>query len=142
MTGTLDPEGKSGGPVTDNSIKPYRWETYPERLERAGISWRIYHDLDDYGCNVCRFFAQYHDLPQTSPLFDGALRNRPLYELLWDLKTSNIPSHLDRPQLDGHGTSRFPAGGRRGQHQSDIASAVVEPEALGENRGDPELRRE
>ncbi len=22
----------------------YSWETYPERLERAGISWRVYHD--------------------------------------------------------------------------------------------------
>jgi phospholipase C len=91
MSGTLDPDGKSGGPVIDNSIKPYRWETYPERLERAGISWRIYHDLDDYGCNVCRFFDQYHGLPPTSPLVEGALRNRPLYELLWDLKTGNIP---------------------------------------------------
>ncbi len=91
MTGTIDPGGAQGGPALDNSGRAYRWETYPERLERAGISWRIYHDLDDYGCNVCRYFTQYQRLPRSSPLYENAIRNRPFYELLWDLRTGNIP---------------------------------------------------
>lgn len=91
MTGTNDPDGTHGGPAIDNTGRAYRWETFPERLERAGISWRIYHDLDDYGCNVCKFFTQYQSAERTSPLFENALRNRPFYELLWDLQTGNIP---------------------------------------------------
>ena len=57
MTGTIDPDGQHGGPATDNDERKIRsWETYPERLERAGISWRVYHDWDDYGCNVLQVF--------------------------------------------------------------------------------------
>jgi phospholipase C len=91
MSATIDPDGKHGGPAIDNSPRAYSWETYPERLQRAGISWRIYHDLDDYGCNVCKYFIQYRTAAAQSPLRDAALRNRPFYELLWDLRTGNIP---------------------------------------------------
>jgi phospholipase C len=91
MSATIDPEGQHGGPALDNVPRAYSWETYPEQLQRAGISWRIYHDLDDYGCNVCKYFTQYRRAGRQSPLWDGALRNRPFYELLWDLHTGNIP---------------------------------------------------
>jgi phospholipase C len=91
MSGTIDPNGQHGGPAIDNNGQGYSWETYPERLQKAGVSWRIYHDLDDYGCNVCKYFVQYRTAPKESPLRDAALRNRPFYELLWDLRTGNIP---------------------------------------------------
>ncbi len=91
MAGTIDPAGTNGGPAIHNGGRNYTWETYPERLERAGISWRVYHDLDDYGCNSCRYFAQYRDLPHKSELYENAMRDRPFYELLWDLKSGNIP---------------------------------------------------
>jgi phospholipase C len=91
MTATIDPDGHYGKPALDNKGLTYKWETYPERLEKAGVSWRIYHDLDDYGCNVCRYFTQYQNIEKTSPLFEHAMRNRPFYELLWDLQTGNIP---------------------------------------------------
>lgn len=91
MTASIDPHGKHGGPALNNKGRHYRWETYPERLERAGISWRIYHEKNDYNCNVCKFFAQYQNAPRTSPLHENALRNRPLSELLRDLRTGNIP---------------------------------------------------
>jgi phospholipase C len=46
MTGTVDPEGVAGGPVLETSLNPplgrYTWTTYPELLEEAGISWKIY----------------------------------------------------------------------------------------------------
>jgi phospholipase C len=92
MTGTIDSEGRRGGPAIDNNEqKPYSWETYPERLEQAGISWRIYHDWDDYGCNVCKYFTQYRQAPTSSSLFHNAMRDRTFYELLWDIQTGNIP---------------------------------------------------
>lgn len=91
MTGTIDPEGKYGGPALDNSLRHVRWETYPERLDRAGISWRVYHELDDYLCNVLRFFVAYQKAPPASSLFHNARLDRPIYELLWDIRHGNIP---------------------------------------------------
>jgi phospholipase C len=92
MTGSIDAAGGAGGPQIDNQIRPpLHWETYPERLEAAGISWRIYHDFDDYNCNVCKFLRQYRQALRGSPLRENALRDRPLYELLHDLRTGNIP---------------------------------------------------
>ena len=90
-TAGIDADGRAGGPAIDNRHRRYSWESYPERLERADISWRIYHELDDYGCNVCKFLSQYQNLPPISPLFENALRNRPFYELLADLRRGNIP---------------------------------------------------
>ena len=91
MSATIDPDGTHGGPAIDNTGRAYRWETYPEQLQRAGVSWRIYHDVDDYHCNVCRYFTQYWGLPSNSPLYESAIRDRPFNELLRDLQTGNIP---------------------------------------------------
>jgi len=91
MTGQNDADGKYGGPALDNYGHAYSWETYPERLERAGITWRVYHDLDDYGCNILKNFTQYRAAPRGSPLWENAIYDRPFYELLWDIRTGNIP---------------------------------------------------
>jgi phospholipase C len=46
MTGGIDPGGVAGGPVLNTSLDPqdgiYSWRTYPEQLEEAGVSWKIY----------------------------------------------------------------------------------------------------
>ena len=47
MTGTLDPDGKAGGPITDTNVNPAlrwscAWTTMPEVLEDAGVSWKVY----------------------------------------------------------------------------------------------------
>jgi phospholipase C len=91
MSGMIDPAGLYGGPAIDNRGRGYSWETYPERLERAGISWRIYHERDDFRCNVCKYFYQYQNIPYTSPLYENAMRDRSFAELLSDLRTGNIP---------------------------------------------------
>jgi phospholipase C len=91
MTGSIDADARFGAPVLANGRRDLRWETYPERLERAGITWRVYHEWDDYGCNVLRYFAQFARSARTSPLRDHALQVRAHYELLHDLRTGNLP---------------------------------------------------
>ncbi|USE77796.1 phospholipase C, phosphocholine-specific [Cupriavidus gilardii] len=68
-TGTNDPTGAMGGPVIDNrgdsldatSIS-YRWTTYPERLQAAGVSWKVYQNLpDNFTDNPLAGFKQYRD---------------------------------------------------------------------------------
>ena len=44
-TGWVGNDGSGGGPVIDNAEAGYGWSTYPERLQQAGISWKIYQDV-------------------------------------------------------------------------------------------------
>jgi phospholipase C len=123
-SGTIDPEGKFGGPALDNRRRSYSWESYPERLERGGISWRIYHEADDYGCNVCRFLTQYQDLPTSSPLYENALRNRSFDELLADLCSGDIPQVtwiVPPPEVTEH-PDYLPAAGEH--HAQQILAAL------------------
>ncbi|MGC1301533.1 MAG: alkaline phosphatase family protein, partial [Caulobacteraceae bacterium] len=124
MTGTIDPDGKHGGPALDNSGLHYSWETYPERLEKAGISWRVYHDEDDYGCNVLKYFTQYQQAAKTSSLYENAMRNRPFEALLDDLRTGNIPqvSWITPPGEVSEHPSYLPAAGEA--HTAQILEAL------------------
>jgi phospholipase C len=96
MTASLDPAGIHGGPATNNDAiggsKLYTWETYPERLERAGVSWQIYYDMvDDYLMNVMRYFKAYRDAPMSSALYQRARRGRPFDAFLQNCRTGNLP---------------------------------------------------
>ncbi len=46
-TGYTGNDGVGGGPVLGNDEAGYSWTTYPERLEKAGVSWKIYQDVGD-----------------------------------------------------------------------------------------------
>jgi phospholipase C len=89
-TGWVGNDGNSGGPVLDNAEAGYDWSTYPELLEKAGISWKIYQDVGDgldaadfwgftddayignFGDNSLLYFHQYQNAPDTSPLAEKA----------------------------------------------------------------------
>ena len=50
-TGWVGNDGSGGGPVVDNAEAGYGWSTYPELLQKADISWKIYQDVGDgAGC--------------------------------------------------------------------------------------------
>ncbi|MFK4188117.1 phosphocholine-specific phospholipase C [Streptomyces sparsogenes] len=89
-TGYTGNDGKGGGPVLGNEEAGYSWTTYPERLEKAGVSWKIYQDIGDgldaagswgwiedayrgnYGDNSLLYFNQYRDAKPGDPLYDKA----------------------------------------------------------------------
>jgi phospholipase C len=71
-TGTNDPAGANGGPSISNSHdrfaaqggakESYGWTTYPERLLKAGVSWRIYQDMaDNFTDNPLAGFQTFRD---------------------------------------------------------------------------------
>ena len=79
MTGTIDPEGQHGGPITNNQVLPggCTWTTYAERLEKAGVSWKVYQEEDNYGCNMLENFKQFRSATVSSPLYrKGMMRGR------------------------------------------------------------------
>jgi phospholipase C len=76
MSGTVDPQGLHGGPVYDNFVpsEGFSWATYPEELTKAGVSWKVYQEEDNYGMNVLEYFDQYQNASPSSPLFKNGMR--------------------------------------------------------------------
>ncbi|MQY09526.1 phosphocholine-specific phospholipase C [Actinomadura macrotermitis] len=83
-------DGTGGGPVLGNDERGYDWTTYPERLEQAGVSWKVYQDAGDgldaagswgwtddafignYGDNSLLYFNKYRNAEPGDPLYDKA----------------------------------------------------------------------
>jgi phospholipase C len=77
-SGTIDADGHAGGPVTDNHTTGFRWTTYPERLQAAGVDWRIYQNAaDNYDDNALAWFAAFQRAMPGSPLFDRGMASVP-----------------------------------------------------------------
>jgi phospholipase C len=88
MTGTIDPHGLAGGPQTNNWIPTngLGWTTYAERLQSAGISWRVYQESYDY-------------FPLDALLWFTNFMNRPVGDPLHD-RTATVPDLLKAFQSD------------------------------------------
>ena len=97
MTGMIDPNGTGGGPIISNVVpspythEPYNWQTYPEALTAAGISWRIYQEEDDYGTNMLEFFQNFQNATPGSPLYGGRTTYPP-DRVEWDSKNNQLPT--------------------------------------------------
>jgi phospholipase C len=89
-TGYTGNDGQGGGPVLDNAEAGYDWTTYPERLEAAGVSWKIYQDqgtgldaadywgwtgdayIGNYGDNSLLYFDNYRNAVAGDALYEKA----------------------------------------------------------------------
>jgi len=89
-TGWVGNDGSGGGPVVDNAEAGYGWSTFPEVLQAAGITWKVYQDIGtgltaagewgytsdayigNYGDNSLLYFHQYQNAQPGSPLYQGA----------------------------------------------------------------------
>lgn len=86
-TGHNDPHARAGGPAVANSHDnfaelgghptSYTWTTYVERLQQAGVDWRIYQDMaDNFTDNPLAGFDAFRRAWQNAPGHDPALRER------------------------------------------------------------------
>jgi phospholipase C len=73
MTGMIDPNGTGGGPAIDNNEPGFSWTTYPERLQSAGISWKVYQEADNFDDNALAWFVQYRNAHPGNPLYDRGM---------------------------------------------------------------------
>ncbi len=75
FTGMVDPNGTGGGPVIDNFVPAtgFTWTTYPERLQAAGVSWKVYQQTDNYDDNALAWFAQFKQAQPGNPLYDRGM---------------------------------------------------------------------
>ncbi|MBU2788470.1 phospholipase C, phosphocholine-specific [Acidithiobacillus sp. YTS05] len=108
FTGSIDPEGKNGGPYIDDDthlwtkgVKPFTWPTYAERLEKAGITWRVYqeglHEVDhnpmtgNFGENALLYFQPFADASSSSPLYQRAALPGGVAALREDVLQDRLP---------------------------------------------------
>jgi phospholipase C len=114
-TGMIDPEGRYGGPIINNEAPDagYSWTTYPERLEEAGVSWKVYQQEDNYGCNVLETFKTFRQALPGSQLYakgmirgpEGQFEYDAIHDKLpavsWIIPTSFQSEHPDYMPADG-----------------------------------------
>jgi phospholipase C len=93
MTGSIDPGGTQGGPIISNvAPAPYRWTTYAERLQNAGVSWKVYQEEDDYGTNMLEQFASFKNAQPGSDLYERGVRPQPHGTFEDDARNDRLPT--------------------------------------------------
>ncbi|MGN6472248.1 MAG: phospholipase C [Mycobacteriales bacterium] len=122
-TGTIDPAGRHGGPITDTNPDPRAlwtcsWPTVYELLEDAGISWKIYHPSFVGATGKYAGLAQY-------PIWDPALYD-PTVNPLVLLTADNVMPYFKAFQNPGTSLHQkafgptFPAN-----FQADVRSGTL-----------------
>ena len=98
------------GPVVNNDESGYNWLTYPERLQAAGVTWKVYQDtgigltsggawgwtsnayIGNYGDNSLLYFTQYQNAAAGSPLAVNAKSGTAAYNQLGAGKYYSTPA--------------------------------------------------
>ena len=64
-------ETPSADMATDKPIDPkaYGWTTYAERLQAAGISWKVYQEYDNFGDNLLSVFPPFRPCAKDSDFY-------------------------------------------------------------------------
>jgi phospholipase C len=115
MTGQIDPSGTQGGPVYGNYVptEGYSWPTYPELLTAAGVPWKVYQEVDNYGFNVLEYFDQYQAATTSSPLYQNAMKFYQPGQFEYDAIHDSLPtvSWLLPPSYQSEHPDFMPAAG-------------------------------
>jgi phospholipase C len=108
LTGTIDPSGHAGGPVLISNESPdaiwsAHWDTMPEVLEDAGVSWKVYNPsgtlytpafFEQHGLlagnAILPYFAQYKN--PASSLYQKAFLPQYPDDFVVDVATGNLPA--------------------------------------------------
>jgi phospholipase C len=102
MAASLDPDGKSGGPVLETIVSNrsafygrLTYTTMPEQLQARGISWKVYSSPDEtilggiLSDNVLSYFQKYQD--PASVLHQNAFGPQFPTDFLSDIASGNLP---------------------------------------------------
>ncbi len=70
LSGTIDPDGKAGGPLLETlpllgrETAKFSWRTMPEELSSSGVSWKVYDGVGGGNLdNILSYFHAYHENP-------------------------------------------------------------------------------
>ena len=60
---------ENSDPQQDSKWPGIGWTSYAERLQKAGVSWKLYQEFDNYGDNPLAFFANFRGIGPESELY-------------------------------------------------------------------------
>ena len=72
----------------------FKWDTIPDVLQKAGISWRIYQDPNDNwegAMHGCLAFESFRTAKPGSPLYENGMRHWSLDDLTSHVKNNTLP---------------------------------------------------
>jgi phospholipase C len=89
----IDPAGVGGGPIISNvDPTPYQWQTYPEALTNAGVTWQVYQEADNYECNPLEMFNTFQVAPTSSTLYQSGMRTFTPGQFEYDAAHDKLPT--------------------------------------------------
>ena len=100
LSASIDPQGTHGGPVLVTQVEgraaqsgTFTWETMPERLLAAGVSWKVYNDPTGLALfNPLPYFKAYTAGTATgTALTERALVPNYPADLIADVTTGDLP---------------------------------------------------
>ena len=102
MSASIDPAGTNGGPVLETYVTnraeyygTYTWETMPERLSQAGVSWKVYQDpTADFTLSPLLYFQPFANPSTAAEAAMAAQANLPQFPagFVADVATGQLPA--------------------------------------------------
>ncbi|AFI68360.1 phosphocholine-specific phospholipase C [Burkholderia pseudomallei] len=141
-TGTNGPTGAGVASVVNewDDIGPstfgYEWKTYPERLQEAGVSWKVYQNMpDNFTDNALAGFRQYRRANEASgkPVSNSDKVVSPAYDPASDDVRNPLYKGIANTMPDGGFLGAFKEDIRAGKLPQ--VSWVVAPAAYSEHPG-------
>ncbi|HJQ41596.1 MAG TPA: alkaline phosphatase family protein, partial [Jatrophihabitantaceae bacterium] len=100
ISGTIDPDGQHGGPLLETpTLVPknkYSWQTYPEALQDAGVSWKVYTNKsipivsEAVLSGMLGAFKNFQN--QSSPLYQRGIRPTFPGNFAIDVRNNTLPA--------------------------------------------------
>ncbi|SHF68193.1 phosphocholine-specific phospholipase C [Streptoalloteichus hindustanus] len=116
----------------------YAWTTYPERLERAGVSWRVYQEWDNFQDNALEFFVRFKEIARQALVPAGGHRS---LDTFYGTLRAASPAEQQRMlaaleegvarldpadrRLYERGLRRVPSGQLAARFRADVASGAL-----------------
>ena len=125
ITGTWVPGAwPSGYKYADNA---FTWDTIPDVLQRAGISWRIFQDMNNNwtgAMNGCLAFATFRNAMPGTPIYENGMTNWSIADLKNQVMTDTLPQVCW--VLPTQANSEHPGGPSSPTHGGNFTSQVLD----------------
>jgi len=91
QTGAMRPRDENEGHAAgQKSSEGKTWKTYPERLEEAGVSWKVYRH--EKGWSMFDYFKAYREAAPGTPLYEKAVAFSDAHQFEHDAINDKLPT--------------------------------------------------
>ncbi|GAA2602846.1 phospholipase C, phosphocholine-specific [Actinomadura fulvescens] len=121
---------------SEDSHAGYTWSTYAQELEKAGVSWKVYQEWDNYQDNNLEFFATFKQIARKA--LQGDFKSMDSFYSAFrradETKRKQLQARLDEGvakltaaerSLYERGLRRVPSGGLAADLRADIKAGTL-----------------